>query len=452
MRFRLFLAPILVTLLLTASSARADPSLDLAMEADSVNQEHCADLYSSQVGQAASSTLVVAEVWGRLSEVYETSKAPYLLYWRGVLAQCLGRDDAAVEDLNAFVASQEGQTMFDDLVRKAKARLRRLGGAGQVGQGAAAEFLRGAPLLEVELAYVAGSGLHELSCTDDPQRSINGRCAGSSNWVSQLGPAAALVGASGRVDVFPTRGFGVGARVSLDAAPTGSLTGHPPEPTVVVAAGPHLRILDSVSSGGRAGWLRLEVRFAASFTRLAPMVGVATWADVQGFLDAGIWALRHVGPAVWLGGAVELSPAAIFEIGGHFAWFAPGADGWTERVDEGGPRDIAWEEPVAVGVSGVRSESVQSVPTLVRGSQLRGGLRLGVLFADKANALAVGPVLAADLNRAALVFEDRPDDEWCGSVECGLGNREARKVYSTQRHDVLVRVGVELRFGVKRPD
>lgn len=451
MRSATSLVTLLWSLLALATPAFADPSLDLAMEADDVTQEHCAELYSAQVGRAARSTLAVAEVWGRLSEVYEESQAPYLLYWRGVLAQCLGRDDAAVEDLTAFVSSQEGRSMFDNLVRKARTRLRRLGGASELGQGAAATFLRAGPALEVELSYVAGSGLHELSCTDSSGRSIDGRCASSPDWVSQIEPAASIVGLSARVDGFPSRAFGIGGRFKLDAGPTGRATGHPAEPTLKAAVGPVLRVLDSVSSGGRARWLRLEVRIAASFTRLAPIAGTATWASEQGFLDAGIWAMRHVGPAAWLDGAFEVSATTIFEIGGHFAWFVPGGDVWTERVDPGGPRDIAWEEPTTAN-SAIRSEEVAIVPALERSGQLAGGLRLGVLFADKSRTLAVGPVLSADLNRAALVFEERISNEWCGSIDCALGNRETRKVYSTQRHDVFVRVGVEVRFGVKRAD
>lgn len=438
----------LACLLLPALAAAQDGAMDLAMEADSVNQEHCADLYSSQVGQAASSTLAVAEVWGRLSEVYEATQAPYLLYWRGVLAQCLGRDEAAAEDLNAFVESQAGQTMFDDLVRKAKARLRRLGGSSNVGQGASAAYLRSAPVLEVELGYAAGSGLHELSCTDTRDFAINGRCAGLDGWRSHVGPAAALVGFTGRVDVFPNRAFGVGARVALDAGPSGGLTGHAPAPALLVAVGPQVRLLTSVSSGARAGWFRVELRLALSVTQLAPIAGLNKFADLQGFLDAGTWSLRHLGPAAWVHGAVELSPSVIFTVGGHAAWFIPGADPWSEQLDVGASRDIRWElseNPDAD--SAVRSEDVQHQPDLLRSSQLRGGLRFGLLFATPGRSLALGPFLSADLNRAAIVFPDDADDEWCGSEACTLPNIEERKVYSTQRHDVLVRVGIEVRFG-----
>ncbi|MCP4872581.1 MAG: hypothetical protein GY898_28150 [Proteobacteria bacterium] len=443
---------LLLTLLLPGLAVAAEPTpLDLALEADAVNQEHCAELYSAQVEQAASSTLAVAEVWGRLSEVYEESKAPYLLYWRGVLAQCLGRDDAAREDLEAFVASQEGQTMFEDLVRKAKVRLRRLGGANRIGQGAAAEFLRNDPVLEVELSYAAGSGVHELSCTTAVEGAINGRCAGTNSWIPHTAAAAALVGVTARVDAFPSRAFGVGARFALDAAPTGGISGHPPEPALFVAVGPHLRILNSVSSGARAGWFRIELRAAASFTRLAPVVGLNQFIAAQGFLDGGIWSLQHLGPAAHIGGALAVSPGTLLVLGGHVAWFVPGGAPWAVRTVDGAAREIHWERTTDPdGNSATRDESVPEVPTLVRSSQLRAGLRVGLLFPTKTRAAALGPVLSVDLNRAALVFDEDEGFQWC--ARSGCTTNELRKVYSTQRHDVLVRLGLELRFGVLRPD
>ena len=42
----------------------------------------------------ASSVVSVSAVWEDVGRQYEASSEPYLLYWRGVLAQCLGFEDA----------------------------------------------------------------------------------------------------------------------------------------------------------------------------------------------------------------------------------------------------------------------------------------------------------------------------------------------------------------------
>lgn len=100
-----------------ASPARADEASDAAMLADEVNQEQCANLYSGQVGRAAASTVAVGDAWGKVNTAYEQTGAPYLLYWRGALAQCLGRDEAAAADLTEFVESQGDSASFASLVK-----------------------------------------------------------------------------------------------------------------------------------------------------------------------------------------------------------------------------------------------------------------------------------------------------------------------------------------------
>ena len=51
---------------------------------------------------ALKSIATVGEVWARLSEQYEKSGESYLLYWRGVLAQCMDQEDRALCGLAAF--------------------------------------------------------------------------------------------------------------------------------------------------------------------------------------------------------------------------------------------------------------------------------------------------------------------------------------------------------------
>ncbi len=90
-------------LLLFVSLAFAGPADDAAIEADRVNQAACLDVAEQRaVNKAGVAMAEVSVVWVRVDEVYTAAPAPkpkHLLYWRGVLGQCLDRDELARADL-----------------------------------------------------------------------------------------------------------------------------------------------------------------------------------------------------------------------------------------------------------------------------------------------------------------------------------------------------------------
>ena len=119
----------------TGSHARADdvalddseaPSRAVALEAQTVVNEYCADVAAGETALAAQSLAEVSAVWGRVSEELDKGRKVYLLYWRGVLAQCLSQEQRASEDLEEFIRVREGSSLWAGLVADAKRRLRRL--------------------------------------------------------------------------------------------------------------------------------------------------------------------------------------------------------------------------------------------------------------------------------------------------------------------------------------
>jgi hypothetical protein len=114
-------------LLFVAAPAWAGPSDDAAVLAAEVQEAHCSQIVGEDVTLEAGALSTVASALETVSTAYESTRKPFLLYWRGVLAQCVGYDDNARVDLLSFWnktgddASVAGQR--DDAVR----RLRRLG-------------------------------------------------------------------------------------------------------------------------------------------------------------------------------------------------------------------------------------------------------------------------------------------------------------------------------------
>jgi hypothetical protein len=115
----------LLGLLLATPAVAATPA-EVAVEAARVRDELCSDAAGDDRTLAATRHGEVSAVWGQVSEAYEVSQLPFLLYWRGVLEQCLDIEDKAIADLGAFVAASEGDSTYADLVRDAKRRVRRL--------------------------------------------------------------------------------------------------------------------------------------------------------------------------------------------------------------------------------------------------------------------------------------------------------------------------------------
>jgi hypothetical protein len=102
-------------------------SEQLAVEASNVQNEHCADAASNQETGGIRSISTVSDTWVRVSERYDQSGESYLLYWRGVLAQCMDQEDRALTDLKDFISRSEGNSLWATLIKDAKRRARQLG-------------------------------------------------------------------------------------------------------------------------------------------------------------------------------------------------------------------------------------------------------------------------------------------------------------------------------------
>lgn len=439
---------ILLTVALAGPGAAqaTDRAVEAAIAAGEANDEHCASLHSGEVERQASSMLALAEVWQHVTEVHEATQQPFLLYWRGVLGQCLGREEAAESDLRAFVASQVGSSSLASTVRQAKERLRRLVGLRDVGKGAAAGYLRRGAAFELSVSWGAGGGLHELACTDPDRppegpRVENSACDGGTQAVSDSSGVFSPAGVELAVDGFPTRSLGLGARLIVDvAAPTGLPNPRSPGPTVQVLAGPQLRVLGSAASGGRAGALRIEPRVAVAFSQLSPMAGSAKYGPSTGYLDAGTLELRQFGGALRIEGAIELSPRAVLLLAGHVAGYPPLPGSAAGMVTEPSTVTLRLADDVT------RDEAVRIQPELSSSALLTTGGRADLLFADPHDAIAAGPYVAVDLLHTSAQYPNAPDSTWC-AADCAAGDENLRTVYSTRRDVFVLRGGVQLRFG-----
>jgi len=105
----------------------ADPESEaLAQEAHAVLLTHCAEAGGADMTRAAESVAVVSDVWARVSAQVESSRKVYLLYWRGVLAQCLDQEERALQDLQSFVGARKGSDLWAGLISDAERRITRL--------------------------------------------------------------------------------------------------------------------------------------------------------------------------------------------------------------------------------------------------------------------------------------------------------------------------------------
>ncbi len=116
---------IALTLLTTAVQAgEADKAALVAYEA---HEENCAAVAAGDTNSAlAEQQIVVTSAWQSVVQAYDNTGRAYLLYWRGVLSQCLGQEDRAAKDLQLFVELEQFDDRFSALVKDAHKRLRRM--------------------------------------------------------------------------------------------------------------------------------------------------------------------------------------------------------------------------------------------------------------------------------------------------------------------------------------
>ncbi len=109
-----------------AWAERSPSSESLAAEAVRVHHEHCSDAAQDDVTIAAKSVAVVSDVWARVSTELESSRKGYLLYWRGVLGQCLDQEVKALADLRAFLDSGVDRSIYAQQLADARRRVKQL--------------------------------------------------------------------------------------------------------------------------------------------------------------------------------------------------------------------------------------------------------------------------------------------------------------------------------------
>jgi hypothetical protein len=131
---------LLVAALLVPTSARAQHLNDAvespAERAARVHQEHCTAVAAGSSEAASVAIQEVNEVWLLLSREFDRDPRAYLLYWRGVLAQCLSQETRAMEDLARFVdwyreADATARGAYHTLDFDGRKRLRRLRGSSE---------------------------------------------------------------------------------------------------------------------------------------------------------------------------------------------------------------------------------------------------------------------------------------------------------------------------------
>ncbi len=116
-----------LALLLLPASALAGPAEEIATRAQHAHEAHCPEVAGTEdEGDAARAIVEVGGVWAELADVHDATGATWLLYWRGLLAQCIGQDARAVEALIGFVESGAEAEGMAAMVRNARKRLRRL--------------------------------------------------------------------------------------------------------------------------------------------------------------------------------------------------------------------------------------------------------------------------------------------------------------------------------------
>ena len=190
----------------------------IALEAARIVEEHCAEVAGGTATAAAVSVTTVSEVWRRVSEELEQSRKVYLLYWRGVLGQCLDQEERALTDLTEFVEARRGSDLWSSLVADARRRVtylqRKLGrrrGLSPAQRRAAAGVGVG---FAVGSAALAGSGGAEWEAA----RSVAGQIYAEPHDSDDL---AALI-SEGDAHATASR-VTTGLSIGLGAAAVGSL-------------------------------------------------------------------------------------------------------------------------------------------------------------------------------------------------------------------------------------
>jgi lysophospholipase L1-like esterase len=229
-----------------------------ALAAFSIHQQWCADAAGDSTTTAANALAAVGPVYAKVSEVLDQVGDPLLLYWRGVLATCMGQGERAIDDLEAFADHANADASYPGLLQDARRRItrarRRLAFAGTG---------RWDPNPWPTVTIAAGGGL---------QRGLRGQRRGADVGLRRhepggLGPPRPVVSVrrgAAAGDQRPEPGWGQGgggrARVPPRGRAGGDGTGTRSGPSQPGAARP-LRRHGVDEPGGRLpGWPRAPAR------------------------------------------------------------------------------------------------------------------------------------------------------------------------------------------------
>ena len=429
-----------LALWLLPCSALADDAAEAAAKANEVNLTYCGASYSSNVSLAADSTERVAKVWGEVDRVYADTGTPYLLFWRGILAQCLGKTESATEDLEAFLEWQEDDGGFDDLARQAQSRLRRLDRGKDPGTGPVARHLAADTLLDLSLAWRGGGLMQAVICADDPAAGpLNTPCLGGSEvWKADQMPSLANVEVGAAVHFSRV----VGAAVFFELAATadsslGTEDGTYPETPI----GPRWSL-----------WAGPSLRFQRP---LAPRVRGTKLTLTPAFH------LRHGVISPWAGGLNTTEPILLYP--GTFGWTLPGlalradlqvqiAPALALDLDLEGGIGLPSKGPSLTERQGPAAEVV-ILPDPAQLTHAFAGARVGPLLPLGEGRVALIPSLFVRWEGSTLRYaDDLVGDVWTENVGTEDDpDYKSRKVYSVRQHLLTVGGEIELRFGVPRP-
>jgi len=106
--------------------APARSAEDIAREAERTVKRHCSPRGGPLPDTDSSTATALAESWLIVSEALEQRRSRSLVYWRGVLAQCIEQEERAIDDFREFIAATEGLEGWTDLLWDARKRLRYL--------------------------------------------------------------------------------------------------------------------------------------------------------------------------------------------------------------------------------------------------------------------------------------------------------------------------------------
>ncbi len=418
-----------------------DPARLAATEAFRTIQDRCPRLYER--APSPDDQVVIAEVFRKVDLAWKDSQVSYLQYWRGALAQCLGRTEWARTDLSAFIRSADSDPSLEALRTEAVRRLSRLD-APAAGTGPSSQWVAKPDRLEVALNYSAGIDFHQLDCTDDGTpatgQSINAACTGASTYTPARSIGGVPASLHSRLSLFPLVAFGPTVSLHLDLPLTAGLPDdRSPGSTLEFRVGAILRLLPSFSVGRRKAAFRAEGGVSIIRGSISPWAGNAKYVSDLGFLDAGTYSFSSVGAFGGVEGEVEISSRALLAWGGSVSLAVPVAG-----------KELALTVPPSTAEKNGQ-EGVEIVPEPLSAHRWDAAARVSLLFTGLSANIAAGPSLDLGFHQVSLEHPDDPSDVWRVSLpEEEAGDRDERKVYSTRRRELQLRIGIDIRFGTRK--